>query len=242
MTTKYKKKVFLLMLAEECNRCKDMIQFIEDIVNHKCEDLKKSERDIISFAYNKSISSRRKALKKINALEKKEKKKKNSTCLLYIKEYKKKIEDELTELCQGILKTIDEKLFKLAVESEAQVFFLKMKGDYNKYIAEYAEGDLKKKVSDDALKSYESASIIAKDLPALNPIVLGLAFNFSVFYYDIINDPKKAIEIAKTAMDEADKELYYINEDSEKHKESVSLFYQLKENIDIWVKKEEGNQ
>ena len=117
-----------------------------------------------------------------------------------------------------------------------------MKGDYNKYIAEYAGGDLKKKVSDDALKSYESASIIAKDLPALNPIVLGLAFNFSVFYYDIINDPKKAIEIAKTAMDEADKELYYINEDSEKHKKSVSLFYQLKENIDIWVKKEKGNQ
>ena len=62
------------MLAEECNRCKDMIQFIEDIINHKCEDLKKSERDILSFAYNKSISSRRKALKKINALEKKEKK------------------------------------------------------------------------------------------------------------------------------------------------------------------------
>ena len=75
MTTKYNKKVFLLMLAEECNRCKDMIQFIEDIVNHKSEDLKKSERDILSFAYNKSISSRRKALKKINALETKERKK-----------------------------------------------------------------------------------------------------------------------------------------------------------------------
>ena len=76
MTTKYKKKVYLLMLAEECNRYKDMIQFIEDIVNHKSEDLKKSERDILSFAYNKSISSRRKALKKINALETKERKKK----------------------------------------------------------------------------------------------------------------------------------------------------------------------
>ena len=117
-----------------------------------------------------------------------------------------------------------------------------MKGDYNRYIAEYAEGDLKQKVSDDALKSYESASIIAKYLPVLNPIVLSLALNFSVFYYDIINDSKKAIEIAKIAMDEADKEHYYINEDSEKHKKSVSLFYQLKENIDIWVKKEEGNK
>ena len=27
-----------------------------------------------------------------------------------------------------------------------------MKGDYNRYISEFAEGNLKKKVSDDALK------------------------------------------------------------------------------------------
>ena len=219
-----------------------MIQFIEDIVNHKSEDLKKSERDILSFAYNKSISSRRKALKKINALETKERKKKNSTCLLYITEYKKKIEDELTELCQGILKTIDEKLFKLAEESEAEVFYLKMKGDYNRYIAEYAEGDLKKQVSDDALKSYDEATEIAKTLPVLNPIALGLALNFSVFYYEVINDHKKAIEIAKAAVDKADKELPNIDEDADENRDTVSIYNLLKENLDMWVNEEEGDQ
>ena len=59
-----------------------------------------------------------------------------------------------------------------------------MKGDYNRYIAEYAEGDLKKKVSDDAIKAYEEATDVAKTLPVLNPIGLGLALNFSVFYYE----------------------------------------------------------
>ena len=43
-----------------------------------------------------------------------------------------------------------------------------MKGDYNRYIAEYAEGDLKKQVSDGALKAYEEETEVAKSLPVLN--------------------------------------------------------------------------
>ena len=102
-------------------------------------------------------------------------------------EYKKQVEDELTKLCQGVLKTTDEQLLKKAEDDEAKVFYIKMKGDYNRYIAEYAEGDLKKQVSDDALKAYDEATEIAKTLPVLNPIGLGLALNFSVFYYEVIN-------------------------------------------------------
>ena len=59
-----------------------------------------------------------------------------------------------------------------------------MKGDYNRYIAEYAEDELKKEVIDDALKSYNEATTLAKNLKVLNPIALGLALNFSVFYYE----------------------------------------------------------
>ena len=81
-----------------------------------------------------------------------------------------------------------------------------MKGDYNRFIAESTEGDLKQQVIDDAFKAYDEATEIAKTLPVLNPNALGLALNFSDFYYEVINDGKKAIEITKAAIEKADKE------------------------------------
>ena len=114
-----------------------------------------------------------------------------------------------------------------------------MKGDYNRYIAEYAEGDLKKEVSDGALAAYNQANDFAKSLKVLNPIKLGLSLNFSVFYYEVMNDHKKAIEIAKNAVDEAEKELPNIDEDADENRDTVSIFNLLKENLDMWTSEEE---
>ena len=241
MATKYEKNVYLAMLAEQCSRYKEMVQFLEDMVKQRDKDLNSDERNLLSIAYKNSISGGRSAVRTIMAYEAKEKKKENSTFLPYITEYKKQVEDELTKLCQGVLKTTDEQLLKKAEDDEAKVFYIKMKGDYNRYIAEYAEGDLKKQVSDDALKAYDEATEIAKTLPVLNPIGLGLALNFSVFYYEVINDHKKAIEIAKAAVEKADKELPNIDEDADENRDTVSIYNLLKENLDMWVSEEEGD-
>ena len=211
MSVKYEKNVYLAMLAEQCSRYKEMVQFLEDMVKQRDKDLNSDERNLLSIAYKNSISGGRSAVRTIMAYEAKEKKKENSTFLPYITEYKKQVEDELT------------------------------KGDYNRYIAEYAEGDLKKQVSDDALKAYDEATEIAKSLPVLNPIALGLALNFSVFYYEVINDHKKAIEIAKAAVEKADKELPNIDEDADENRDTVSIYNLLKENLDMWVSEEEGD-
>ena len=154
-------------------------------------------------------------------------------------EYRKKVEDELTKTCKNVLKVIDEDLLKKAEDDEAKVFYVKMKGDYNRYIAEYAEGDLKKQVSDDALKSYNDASETAKSLAVLNPIALGLALNFSVFYYEVMNDHQKAIEIASQSLDKANKELPNIDEDADDNRDTVSIVNLLKENLDMWKSEEE---
>ena len=109
-----------------------------------------------------------------------------------------------------------------------------MKGDYNRYIAEYATDDLKNKVSEDALNAYNEASSIAKSLPVLNPIALGLALNFSVFYYEVKNDHDTACKIAGEAIDKADKELPNIDEDAEENRDTVSIVNLLKENLEMW--------
>ena len=81
--------------------------------------------------------------------------KENSPYLPYIIEYKQQLQDELTKLCLGVIKIIDEQLLKKSEDDDAKLFYLKMKADYNRYIAEFAEGDLKKQASDDAKNAFD---------------------------------------------------------------------------------------
>ncbi len=52
-----------------------------------------------------------------------------------------------------------------------------------------------------ARAAYQEASDESKNLPTTHPIRLGLALNFSVFYYEISNTPDKACELAKVVSD-----------------------------------------
>jgi len=63
-------------------------------------------------------------------------------------------------------------------------------GDYHRYLSEFQDGDVRKTSSSDALAAYDSASTIANGaLAPTHPIRLGLALNFSVFFYEILNSP-----------------------------------------------------
>ena len=234
MSAKYEKNIYLAMLAEQCNRFEEMVEFLEEMLKSRDKDLNGDERNLLSIAYKNSVSSRRTALRTIMAYETKEKKKESSNFLPYIQEYRKKVEDELTKKCQNVIKAIDTQLLKKAEDDEAKVFYIKMKGDYNRYIAEYAGEGLKAKVAEDALNAYNEASTIAKSLPVLNPIALGLALNFSVFYYEVKNDHDTACKIASDAIDKADKELPNIDEDAEENRDTVSIVNLLKENLEMW--------
>ena len=78
------------------------------------------------------------------------------------------------------------------------------KGDYHRYLAEFAMGDKRKTSADKSLEAYKAATEVAQtDLAPTHPIRLGLALNFSVFYYEILNSPDDACQLAKQAFDDA---------------------------------------
>lgn len=67
------------------------------------------------------------------------------------------------------------------------------KGDYHRYLAEFATGNDRKEAAENSLVAYKAASDIAmSELAPTHPIRLGLALNFSVFYYEILNSPDRA--------------------------------------------------
>lgn len=107
-------------------------------------------------------------------------------------------------------------------------------------MAEFASGDDRKTAAEASLVSYKSASdIAATDLAPTHPIRLGLALNFSVFYYEILNSPDRACKLAKGAFDEAIAELDNLNEDS--YKDSTLIMQLLRDNLTLWTSDMQGN-
>jgi len=73
-------------------------------------------------------------------------------------------------------------------------------------------------------EAYEAAMDIAKaELAPTHPIRLGLALNYSVFYYEIINNSDSACKLAKQVSDSHRCQLFPI--DPEEHFETIGSFY-----------------
>ena len=108
------------------------------------------------------------------------------------------------------------------------------KGDYHRYLAEFATGNTRKEAAENSLVAYKAASDIAmSDLPPTHPIRLGLALNFSVFYYEILNSPDRACRLAKAAFDDAIAELDTLSEES--YKDSTLIMQLLRDNLTLWT-------
>ncbi|CAN0449423.1 unnamed protein product, partial [Discosporangium mesarthrocarpum] len=103
-----------------------------------------------------------------------------------------------------------------------------------RYLAEFQQGDSRKESADKALEAYQTAtSSTVADMPPTHPIRLGLALNFSVFYYEILNNPEKACKLAKQAFDDAIAELDTLNEES--YKDSTLIMQLLRDNLTLWT-------
>jgi 14-3-3 protein epsilon len=104
----------------------------------------------------------------------------------------------------------------------------------HRYLAEFQSGDSRKDSAAKALEAYSNASNIANsDLPPTHPIRLGLALNFSVFYYEILNSPDRACHLAKQAFDDAIAELDTLSEES--YKDSTLIMQLLRDNLTLWT-------
>jgi 14-3-3 protein epsilon len=197
-------------------------------------ELTVEERNLLSVAYKNVVGARRAASRIISSIEQKEENKGNEQHVAKIKEYRAKIEAELSGICNDILTILDKHLVPSATTGESKVFYYKMKGDYWRYLAEFATGAGRKEAAEHALVAYKSAQDIAlTDLPPTHPIRLGLALNFSVFYYEVLNSPDRACHLAKQAFDDAIAELDTLNEES--YKDSTLIMQLLRDNLTLWT-------
>lgn len=225
--------IYLARLSEQTERYAEMIEYVKSFVAKTPQDLSVEERNILSVAYKNFVGSRRTSWRVLNSIEQKEDRRGNSTNKTSASSYKTEVETELLKYCNDILTVIDRDLIPKAASSESRVFYHKMKGDYFRYISEFAQGAGKANATNNAETSYTTAYDLAKnELPPTHPTRLGLALNFSVFYYEIRGEQDRACTMAKMAFDEAIPELDNISE--ENYKDSTLILQLLKDNLTLW--------
>lgn len=239
-------------LAEQSERYEDMAKFMkafaENASNYEEKGLSAERRNLLSVAYKNVVGSRRSSWRVVSSVEQKHATQDDKEKIELIREYRKKIEEELKSTCEEVLKLLDEHLIPASQkDAESHVFYLKMKGDYYRYLAEVAVGDERSKVIDASAAAYGDATTKAEaegenGLPPTHPIRLGLALNYSVFHYEINNKPDKACELAKKAFDDAIAELDTLKEES--YKDSTLIMQLLRDNLTLWTSdsKDDGEE
>jgi len=229
-----KKLVELVRVAETAERYEDMCKFVEKLVkmkSEKGEDLDVDERNLLSVAYKNVVGAKRASWRTLaggfdDADEE------------LLGKYKAIVEDELEAICNEVLSLLKDHLCKNVKGNgdETEVFYLKMCGDYYRYLSEF-KTDPEDKASDikkNAEKYYKEAMDVAEaNLNETHPTRLGLALNFSVCYYEILKEPEKACDLAKKSFDAAIEKLDTLNDAS--YKDSTLIMQLLRDNLTLWT-------
>ncbi|XP_058503767.1 14-3-3 protein beta/alpha-like [Solea solea] len=216
-------------VAEQAERYDDMADIMKTVTEKKlC--LVDDERNLLSVAYKNVVGARRSSWRVVSNLSLNEEKKNIA------KEYQEKIENELEKICNEVLKLLDDILIKNAADTQSKVFYLKMKGDYYRYLAEMQKN--KEDTMNSSEEAYKAAFESCKEMAPTHPIRLGLALNFSVFYYEICGETQKACKLAKEAFDEAIAALDKLPEDT--YKDSTLIMQLLRDNLTLWTSEGQG--
>jgi len=234
------------MGAELADRYEDMCEVmkmrVEDYPNNRLDT---DERNLLSVAYKNVIGGRRGSWRTMASEYDEE----PTPPLLT---YKEQVETELVGISKDVLALLENTLIDksddkfteqagsgsgCSDEVEAQVFYLKMAGDYYRYLTESVADDHYKQSTS---KYYGRAMKIAEAcLPETHPIRLGLALNYSVCYYEILKQPQEACQLAKSAFDDAISKLDTLEEAD--YKDSTLIMQLLRDNLTLWTSTD-GNE
>jgi len=234
---------------------------------HKRTNLEQAERNLLSAAFKNVVgklrASSRHLKEKLQEMNEEKRKKEDPDAKLdadidLCQQYSDMVNQEVIQKCQEVVKLLvscpDDKPEKahrkikipdnpdctIQEVNEEAVFYLKMKGDYFRYMAE-VNPDGTMEVDENAvafktlaITSYEAAATIANKLTETSPIRLGLALNHSVCLYEITHEQTKAQGVAQKAFNDAIQKLDQLNDKT--YKDSTLIMQLLRDNLALWQK------
>jgi len=219
--------VSLAKCAERAERYDDMSKFMVARVKLG-ENLSMEERDLFSHAFKSAIGGRRVAVAVAIGNETTD-----NPFAPNAAGYRSLVQNELREVCQQVTDILENYLIPNAQPGEPRVFFLKMAGDYYRYMAE-AVNQQDENIRINAQTRYAAATEEAKaSLPSAHPVRLGLALNFSVFLHEVVGDAASACRYAQEALQEAT--IGYESLPPEAQRDAYETISLLQKNLQLWT-------
>jgi 14-3-3 protein epsilon len=198
----------------------EMMQYMSAVARENIE-LTVKERNLLCIAYRNSVGARRMSWRVLSSVAQRERE--TREC----KEYAAKIMSELCRICDQVLDIVSNHALPHITEPEASVFFTKMLADFKRYKIEVLPIVERTELMNETLELYERASDIAdQHLRASHPTRLGVALNFSVFLYEIMNDNDRANRVRNDAFNAALSDMSMLSEES--YKESTLIMQLLR--------------
>ena len=122
-----------LQLAEQTERYDEMKENMKEVVKAK-KALSKEERNLLSVAYKNVVGARRASWRVLHSFSKSKEEGFDKQREL-VHEYRRTVEGEIDQICEEILQLLEGVLLNNCSEdAEATVFYLKMMGDYLRYL------------------------------------------------------------------------------------------------------------
>lgn len=221
--------VVLAKYAERAERYDEMADFMAKRVATGVP-LDNEERDLFSAAFKTSLTGRRHAVRvSLGFLQA------GGPLSDHADGYRSKVQAELMEICAKCTNLIQHLLqsLPLAGAEESKIFYMKMMGDYYRYMAEFAaeKGDY----ADQAQYYYNAGWVEAQTtLSTIHPTRLGLALNFSVFLHEVKGDTGGAIQTATSAYDAALSDAGAALQASDTSRESSVTLQLIQDNLALW--------
>ena len=188
----------MAQVAEAADRFEDMIGYLTPVLKTPKEGssyviLSEKEKSMMSIAYKSITSNQRNSIRVLQIALKKPEVVDNKEIFNEITTFMESLKGELKSKCEEVISHCNRILENPDLSSEDFVFYYKMIGDYNRYLAEFMEGKEKEEIAGKANDAYQKAvdEGTKGNLSPCSLSILGLALNLSVFYYEILRDSKK---------------------------------------------------
>ncbi|KAE9410462.1 14-3-3-like protein [Gymnopus androsaceus JB14] len=233
--------VLVAELAAEAERYDDVVSQIKTIVAEFDARLVNDERNLLSIAYKNKTNTLRNSWRIVDTLEKMQASRTapgtTTRQLALIRQQRKKIERELANVCKDIVKLLEKQLLPAARYGEERVFYSKMRGDYYRYLAEFAHEVEREWYAEESLNAYKHAYKHAmQTLDSGHPTRLGLALNFAVFYHDVRKSPERACHLAKSSFDGRSYAVMSLDSEAPTIRDSLQILQLLKDDLVLWSK------
>lgn len=220
----------LCKLAELTDRHEDMCQYLHMLIEAKNGDLNEDERNLFSVGFKSVVGNLRRGWRNLSQDDGADK---------AVQSYKSFIKNRIDSVCSEVVSLITDKILPSEEgkpqgnsSAEAQTFYHKMIGDYERYKAELdSEGSSGS--GERATNAYKKALQIAEPLSDTDSTKLGLALNYSVCLYEIAKNKAEAVNVAKAAFDNALKKLDDLDESD--YKNSTLIMQLLRDNLTLWT-------